>query len=93
MANDYTKNPYVLDTAGGGIERETITARVMSIEWVKPKTVDHLATVTDNKGNTIAEFRCVTPNLNMIKYFNPPKNAYGFNVTALSSGKLLVTVA
>ena len=91
MTNTYSKNPVVLDTAGGGLEHEEILFLVESVEWVKPTATDHTATLLDASGNTIVEFKCVTANLNMIKYFNPAQPFYGMNVTALSSGKLLVT--
>lgn len=90
MVNNYTLDPMVIDAVTVGAVNSTTQYRIQSIEWVKPTATDHTATLLDALGNTIAEFKCVTANLNMIKYFNPPKPFTGLNVTALTSGKLLI---
>lgn len=86
MANDFSKNPMVIDTTGTAYTGREIS--INSIQWVDPTTVGHACVLVDQNGNTIFKAKCVVANQSLIKYFRPGFVFKGLNLSTLDSGEV-----
>ena len=97
MANDLTKNPWVVDTAAAG----SLTAdrmRVRSFRWAGATTAGHKVIVKDDAGDVMWE--SFAPGANFIEAESfgggrgidsgGGKDCGGIAVTTLDSGKLYI---
>lgn len=90
MANDFSSNPIVVDTAystGDVVSKTNVFIR--SAIWEGPTTVGHQLIVQDRNGKQIAAELCSTANENVsLIYLNGWFN--GLKVTQIDSGKLFI---
>jgi hypothetical protein len=89
--NNPTVNPYYLGQAATGIGSKNVFM-IQNIEWVNPLTAGHRAYFYDSFGAVICDFICVTPHLNLYKWFRETGMDFTGPLTLanLDSGYLLV---
>lgn len=92
MANDLTKNPWVVDTAGSA-NLSTAYANVRSISWVGGTTAGHEARVTDSNGTIFWRRLATGANYNADTEFQGRRGRWmqGLRVPNLDSGTLYIT--
>ena len=94
MANDLTKNPWVVDTAGSAAIL-TDFAEVRSIQWIGATTAGHEAIVQDQSGQVIWRRLAQGANQNFDTEFEGRRGRLvnGLLVPTLASGTLYITFA
>lgn len=95
MANDLTKNPFIVDTAGATAIFSDALA-ISTIEWIGATTAGHRAVVKDKDGNVMWESFANGSNFIDRKAFDSypfSKFQRGLIVDTLGSGKLYITYA
>lgn len=94
MANDLTKNPWVVDTAAAGAIL-TAWADVRSIQWIGATTAGHEAVVQDQDGRVIWRRLAQGANQNFETEFEGRfgRRINGLIVPTLASGTLYITFA
>ena len=94
MANDLTKNPWVVDTASGTAILSD-WADVRSIQWIGGTTAGHAAIVQDKDGTVIWRRLAAAVNANFDTEFQGRwgRRVNGLLVPTLDSGTLYITFA
>lgn len=94
MANDLTKNPWVVDTAGSAAIL-TSWADIRSIQWIGGTTAGHAAIVQDQNGVVIWRRLAQGANQNFDSEFEGRfgRRVNGLTVPTLDSGTLYITFA
>ncbi len=92
MANDFTSNPWIIDTAGSTVLC-TDLIRVKGVRWVGGTTAGHAATITDKAGKV--KWTSLASGANNVEgddINSPPQgwNWDGLIVPTLASGKLYI---
>lgn len=91
MANDWTTNPAVIDTA----EDKTGTFIVSAMEWY-PNAADNDIEVQDGSGNVLFKFRSIygSPNHEESGRISKviDRICYGLNVVTIDAGTLYITL-
>jgi hypothetical protein len=91
MANNLQLDPMYIDTAGSGISTGRLVNLFVSVEWVNPSAINDKAKMTDALGAIVCDFTCVTPHMNLAKYFSDTGQTYQGPFTLnLGSGYLLI---
>lgn len=90
MPNNYKSNPMVIDTVTAAPVNTTTLYNIKCVEWIIPTTALDVADLQDKDGNQLVYFSCITPKLNLIKYFQPSEAVYGLHIPTLGSSKLLI---
>lgn len=84
MANDFSANPWVVDTAGAAILWPSYL-RLHQIAWTEQAIAGDRVIITDRNGKVVADVRAETPN-KTVTFADGWIN--GLKVTQLDSGKL-----
>jgi len=92
MANNLTKDPMFLDSAGAPLSTGRTVNIFKSVEWVNPGAVGDRAYLYDNDGQVVCDFNCDIPGKNQFKPFGEKGQVFEgpFNLAQLDSGYLLV---
>ena len=90
MANDFSVNPWILDTTGVVTALNDKPYKVQKVEWVNPVTAGDAVEIKDQYGQILIKATCVNANQNVVEYFNPAKRFVGLNIATLDSGTVLV---
>jgi len=93
MANDLTRDPMFLDSAGAPLSTGRTINIFKSVEWVRPTTVGDRAYLFDNLGAVVCDFTCTTAMENQSKDFGGLGQVFEgpFTLSTLDSGYLLVS--
>lgn len=89
MANDLTKNPWIVDTVGVLVASDIV--RVRGIRWVGGTTAGHVARLTDGSSRTF--WSAVASGSNYIESDRPQvlnANPVGLKLEQLGSGILYI---
>ena len=91
MANNLTKDPMYLDSAGSGIGASRLHI-FKSIEWINPLAVGDRAYLLDKNGAIICSFVCIIAGKGDIKWFGDKGQPFDgpFILSILDSGALLI---
>lgn len=92
MANDLTKNPWIVDTAGA-TPLTTDKILVRKIRWTGATTSGHTAVVKDGQARNVFESVATVTGSNTpedVSFFGEEGNFRGLAVTTLASGKLYI---
>lgn len=91
MANDFTGNPWQVDTAA---VLTTERVRVRGIRWVGGTTAGHTAVIKDNKSDTVwSSVAAGANNVESDLFADRGMNFDGLNVTTIASGVLYIELA
>jgi hypothetical protein len=100
MANNFARNPIVLDTFTSDIDvcssmgfASGNPLKVNSIEWQTPTTVGDTAVITDGSGVTVFSETATVANQSVIKYFYGTwvRNLY-IATSGVTHGKIIITL-
>lgn len=93
MANDLTKNPWIIDTAGAGA-LTTLNAKIKGFRWVSAAAAaGHACVVQDQNSRTIWESVAAGANHVDADTFDSTDTVSGIKVPTLASGKLYIEFA
>lgn len=91
MANDFSSNPYFIDTAFSSGEVLLRNHRIRSVVWTNQVTAGDVLLVKDGDGKTIINAKASAANTNEAFSFMDGW-FFGIQVPTLASGVLLVYV-
>ena len=94
MANDFTGNPWKIDSSPFPVTATTERMRVKKVRWVGPNTAGHTAVITDTAGRILWESRANAANdfvADDLIETSGPDDWKGVKVSALDSGTLYIT--
>jgi len=92
MANDLTRDPMFLDSAGAPLSTGRTTNIFKSVEWVSPNATGDRAYLYDNDNQVVCDFTCDVVKKNQSKFFGDKGQVFEgpFTLSILNSGYLLV---